>query len=61
MMAINTKSREFRDFLCPGRDSNLHAETGTSPSSWRVYQFHHLGILVLNETPEMPLIAVPEM
>jgi hypothetical protein len=21
----------------------LHTRTGTSPSSWRVYQFHHLG------------------
>jgi hypothetical protein len=21
----------------------LHTGTGTSPSSWRVYQFHHLG------------------
>ena len=29
---------------CPEQDSNLHTVTGTSPSSWRVYQFHHLGI-----------------
>jgi hypothetical protein len=28
---------------CPEQDSNLHTVTGTSPSSWRVYQFHHLG------------------
>ena len=31
-------------FECPGQESNLHAETGTTPSKWRVYQFHHLGI-----------------
>lgn len=30
-------------YLCPGQDSNLHPVIGTSPSSWRVYQFHHLG------------------
>ena len=30
-------------FLCPGQDSNLHTLASTSPSSWRVYQFHHLG------------------
>jgi hypothetical protein len=29
--------------LCPGQDSNLHILKDTSPSSWRVYQFHHLG------------------
>ena len=28
---------------CPGQESNLHAATGTTPSKWRVYQFHHLG------------------
>ncbi len=28
---------------CPGQDSNLHAFDGASPSSWCVYQFHHLG------------------
>ena len=28
---------------CPEQDSNLHTETGTTPSKWRVYQFHHLG------------------
>jgi surfactin synthase thioesterase subunit len=28
---------------CPEQDSNLHTVAGTSPSSWRVYQFHHLG------------------
>lgn len=32
--------------LCPGQDLNLHPVIGTSPSSWRVYQFHHLGVLV---------------
>jgi hypothetical protein len=30
-------------FKCPEQDSNLHTVAGTSPSSWRVYQFHHLG------------------
>jgi hypothetical protein len=30
-------------YKCPEQDSNLHTVTGTSPSSWRVYQFHHLG------------------
>ena len=30
-------------FLCPEQDSNLHANTRTTPSRWRVYQFHHLG------------------
>jgi hypothetical protein len=28
---------------CPGQDSNLHTFNGASPSSWCVYQFHHLG------------------
>ena len=30
-------------FQCPEQDSNLHTLASTSPSSWRVYQFHHLG------------------
>lgn len=30
--------------LCPEQDSNLHTLASTSPSSWRVYQFHHLGM-----------------
>jgi hypothetical protein len=30
--------------LCPEQDSNLHTVTATRPSTWRVYQFHHLGI-----------------
>ena len=29
---------------CPGQESNLHAVIGTTPSKWRVYQFHHLGL-----------------
>ena len=29
---------------CPEQDSNLHTVTGTTPSKWRVYQFHHLGL-----------------
>lgn len=29
---------------CPGRDSNPYNLAVTSPSSWRVYQFHHLGV-----------------
>lgn len=31
--------------MCPGQDLNLHDLAVTSPSSWRVYQFHHLGNL----------------
>jgi hypothetical protein len=31
--------------LCPGQDLNLHTLAGASPSSWCVYQFHHLGEL----------------
>ena len=29
--------------LCPGLDSNQHAVARTTPSRWRVYQFHHPG------------------
>ena len=32
---------------CPEQDSNLHTGTGASPSSWCVYQFHHLGVKIL--------------
>ena len=28
---------------CRGRDLNPHGLTPTTPSRWRVYQFHHLG------------------
>ncbi len=28
---------------CPEQDSNLHVLANTTPSKWRVYQFHHLG------------------
>ncbi len=28
---------------CRGRDSNSHRLSPTTPSRWRVYQFHHLG------------------
>ena len=28
---------------CRGRDLNPHRLTPTTPSRWRVYQFHHLG------------------
>jgi hypothetical protein len=28
---------------CPRLDSNQHTTEGTSPSSWHVYQFHHVG------------------
>ena len=34
---LNTESE------CRGRDSNPYSVAATSPSSWRVYQFHHLG------------------
>ena len=30
--------------VCPGLDSNQHALSSTTPSRWRVYQFHHLGL-----------------
>ena len=29
--------------LCPGLESNQHAISRTTPSRWRVYQFHHPG------------------
>ena len=29
---------------CPGEDLNLHSLSATTPSRWRVYQFHHLGM-----------------
>ena len=28
---------------CPRLDSNQHVLTNTTPSRWRVYQFHHVG------------------
>lgn len=31
-------------FVCPGKESNLHARKCTAPSRLRVYQFHHQGI-----------------
>ena len=31
----------YRAFWCAEEDSNLHTLTSTSPSSLRVYQFHH--------------------
>ena len=34
---------------CPGQDLNLHDYKVTTPSRWRVYQFHHLGL----ETPPL--------
>ena len=38
------KAANKLQLLCPEQDSNLHAFDGASPSSWCVYQFHHLGI-----------------
>lgn len=32
---------------CPRQDSNLHKIALTTPSRWRVYQFHHLGLRLL--------------
>lgn len=29
--------------MYPRQDLNLHVETDTTPSKWRVYQFHHSG------------------
>ena len=46
----NKKNKEpfgFLAFMCPGLDSNQHTLASTSPSSWRVYQFHHLGMINL--------------
>ena len=41
---INKKKRKDNlPFWCPGRDSNSHGLAPTTPSKWRVYQFHHLG------------------
>ena len=40
------------DFLwCRRRDSNSHGKSPTTPSRWRVYQFHHFGerlVYILN-------------
>ena len=30
--------------LCRRGDLNPHALSGTTPSRWRVYQFHHFGM-----------------
>ena len=32
---------------CPERDSNSHRHSPTTPSRWRVYQFHHPGTYVI--------------
>ena len=37
------KRKDNLPFQCPGRDSNSHGLAPTTPSKWRVYQFHHLG------------------
>ena len=36
-------------FWCPGQDSNLHELMLTTPSKKRVYQFHHLGLSILED------------
>ena len=41
--------------MCPEQDSNLHANTRTTPSRWRVYQFHHLGIVQTKVANVLPL------
>ena len=44
--ARSLKEKTARDcgFLkCPRLDSNQHVLTNTTPSRWRVYQFHHVG------------------
>lgn len=49
-------------FKCPGQDSNLHTLSGASPSSWYVYQFHHLGIVsgkVNVQNLEFKVVKVP--
>ena len=43
-LSPKTKKLSMEAFLfwvCAGEDSNLQAFAGTSPSSWRVYQFLH--------------------
>jgi hypothetical protein len=30
------------ELLCAREDSNFHTRKGTTPSKWRVYQFHHV-------------------
>ena len=39
---MKTTKNPFRS-LCPVLDSNQHVLTNTTPSRWRVYQFHQLG------------------
>ena len=38
--------------LCPRLDSNQHVLTNTTPSRWRVYQFHHVGKALKNKKAE---------
>ncbi len=48
-MSVQKKlRRNLSFFVCPEQDSNLHTVTGTTPSKWRVYQFHHLGLRAAN-------------
>ncbi len=35
-------------FLCPVLDSNQHILSNSTPSRWRVYQFHQLGNFTAN-------------
>lgn len=37
------------NFLCPRLDSNQHVLADTTPSRWRVYQFHHMGQTIMSK------------
>jgi hypothetical protein len=48
---MQNKKKDFRvwseilfDFWCRRRESNSHGLSPTTPSRWRVYQFHHFGV-----------------
>jgi hypothetical protein len=48
--AIQSKVRRFAGLLIGAHDwIRTSTPVGTTPSRWRVYQFHHVGIFYLNE------------
>ena len=38
---------------CRGGDSNSYSLAATAPSTLRVYQFHHLGLVLRQRAPKM--------
>ena len=38
------KEHGINEFHAPFSCAQLHTVIGTTPSKWRVYQFHHLGL-----------------